>query len=195
MGMFNLPLDHSIYVQARGFQKTAELANTKQGGMICLTAVITCAAFASELYLKCLILLETGQLMKGEHNLRKLFSKLPDDTQQRVERTFNAITAPRFQNSDDFYGARQPKSFRDALKHGAEAFINWRYIYEANQTDFFALFSLPKILCDMIDERKPAWKHFNPQLVRVEKTQSTSLVLKTQEPTDGAWPIQLIGDR
>jgi hypothetical protein len=39
--------------------------------------VIVLAAFANELFLKCIICIETGDTMKG-HNLKKLFARISD---------------------------------------------------------------------------------------------------------------------
>ena len=74
---------------------------------------VVCAAFAIELGLKALVL-QKGVQAKG-HDLEKLFSKLEPAQQTAL------IKAVGIAESD----------FNKELKATANAFIDWRYIYEA----------------------------------------------------------------
>src|SRR5207237_1299776 len=97
--------------------------------------------------------IETGQLMKGLHDLRKLFLKLPQRVQDSIEQRFNANVIPREYDlskaTDDAKKVTEarPKNFREALKVGASAFVEYRYLYEsAGNANFYGLFELPPIL-------------------------------------------------
>jgi hypothetical protein len=162
--MYNLSLEQSIFVQANGFHKASELLATTLVNPFCMTAMVTNSAFASELYLKCLIIIETGQLMKDQHNLRKLFLKLREDTQKTIENHFDEEMAKAPDISEEakarLGGRIPPTTLREALVQGGDAFIKWRYIYEDTNLQFFALFPLPKFLADVILARKPEWKNF-----------------------------------
>jgi hypothetical protein len=189
--MFGLKPPQSIFVHADGFLKSAISLNKQphdplfDPGMV--SVVVTNSAFASELYLKCLIQIETGQLIKDEHNLHALFRKLRAETQQEIEDPFNAELAkqpkhdmnqadPEIQKAV----ADRPTTFRQALKVGGKAFVEWRYLYESENTAPFGLFPLPHILRKSILIRKPEWAAFAFSFKRL----STSLAQKT--PTQGA---------
>ena len=145
--------------------------------------MVTNSAFASELYLKCLVLLETGQLMKAQHNLRKLFSKLRGKTQNAIETQFNEemAKAPAIgaEAKTQLGGKEPPRTLREALKEGGEAFIKWRYMYENDNLQFFGLFPLPPILDGIILVQKPGWKDFKLTLAMLPNAPPTSPVQKT----------------
>ena len=150
-------------------------------------AVVTNSAFASELYLKCLIQLETRQLIKDEHNLRTLFAKLPDKTKEDIEKRFNALmTEPEYDRSrmsKEMQEAisKRPKTFRDSLKAGGNAFVEWRYLYEAGEaSNPFGLFNLPTVLREVILERQPEWGRFGFTLTKISDVRPTSPSQKTK---------------
>lgn len=176
--MFGLSLERSIYVQAKGFHKASELLATSLAEPFCMTATVTNSAFASELYLKCLIILETGQLMKDQHNLRKLFNKLHEDTKKTIENNFDKGMSEAPEISEEAKaqvgGRTPPRTLWEALEQGGDAFVRWRYIYEDDNLKFFALFPLPKFLEDVILTRKPAWKDFKLTLRKLPSAQPTS---------------------
>src|SRR5262249_11092561 len=55
--------------------------------------MVTYSAFALELYLKCLIAMETRTKPPGIHDLDKLFKKLNSDTQVKIRRHFDTTGA------------------------------------------------------------------------------------------------------
>jgi hypothetical protein len=170
--MYNLSLEQSIYVQAKGFHRAADsLAFGLDKDPFRATAVVTNSAFASELYLKCLIILETGQLIKNQHDLRKLFLKLHEDTQKAIERNFDQemAKAPEISEAAKVRtgGRKPPRTLREALTQGGDAFIKWRYLYEDESLEFFALFPLPKFLEQTILTRKPEWRDFQLTLAKL----------------------------
>lgn len=76
--------------------------------------MICCFAFASELYLKSLL---HGSNARG-HNLSTLFGRLSSDDRQGVADRYEALTERKL-----------PQLRRD-IDCMADAFVNWRYIYE-----------------------------------------------------------------
>jgi hypothetical protein len=76
-----------------------------------------------------------------------------------------------------------PKTLGQALKEGALAFVNWRYLYEDEREigDSFSLFPLPPILREEILTRKPEWRFFGIKMQRLSGPQPTSPAPKTPE--------------
>jgi hypothetical protein len=202
--MFNLKPPHSIFVHADGFLKTTSYLNKAPGDPnfdpLCFSALVATTAFASELYLKCLIQIETQMVVRKEHNLRTLFSKLPNNTQEEIEKRFvewqgtepqnvYVMMAKELQEAAD----NRPKTFREALKAGANAFVEWRYLYESNETgNAFGLFPLPSILRSVILKRMPQWGTFRIQMTKIADAQPTSQVQKNQ--TQSAGPVRSEAD-
>src|SRR5689334_18678090 len=131
--MFGLKIPQSIFFHADSFLK-ASIAKSEPPDPYEMIVLVTSSAFACELYLKCLIHIETGRLNQSEHNLRKLFAKLSPATQAEIEEKFNAVMAKQkdydVSNAPDPIQAAEavrlnPKNFRDALKAGADAFVDW----------------------------------------------------------------------
>ncbi len=179
--MFNLKIPQNIFVHADGFLKAGTPVSDPPHPLD-MIPLVTNNAFAAELYLKCLIHVETGQLIKAEHNLQKLFSKLPEKTQTEIEKRFDAEISKgpemdRSNASEELKEAARsrPASLRAALKEGADAFVEWRYLYEDNLSkNFFALFPLPAILRYVILERKPDWAKFQITMTKIASPLSTS---------------------
>lgn len=70
-------------------------------------------AFSAELYLKCLYLLEKGEMPNRIHKLDDLFDALPEDIQQLVGEA-----------------AEDTARLHDSIKRGANAFTEFRYSHE-----------------------------------------------------------------
>jgi len=183
--MFNLKPPHGIFVHASGFLKLASTLSCQPThptfDPLCSAAIVANIAFAIELYLKCLIQLETGQLIKNEHDLHKLFAKLNEETQQEIETQFNSLQKnPQYDLSNapeeiKKAAASAPKNLREALKVGGNAFVEWRYLYESTgYGNHFSLFPLPTILQTAILKKKPEWGAFQIRAVKVAGVQSTS---------------------
>ncbi len=188
--MFNLQIPQSIFVHADSFLKASQ-SKTDPPHPYDIIAMVTSSAFANELYLKCLLHIETGQLFKSQHNLRKLFLKLNEQTQTEIERRFDAEMAKQkpydYSDAPDpelakKISAMRPMTLRAALKEGADAFIEWRYLYEtAGDSSVFNLFALPPILREAILARRPEWARFTIKATKVGSVQPTSPVQKTPE--------------
>lgn len=177
--MFGLKMPQSIFVQGDGFLR-AGTPKSDPPHPYDMTALATNCGFACELYLKCLIHLKTGQLVKNQHNLSKLFAMLPKEIQSTIEQRFNDVMAK--QNGYDFSSASEedkkvvqaviqslPKNFAEALKIGGDAFIEWRYLYEneSGTSNPFSLFPLPSILRAVILDHKPEWGNFSIKMTKI----------------------------
>ena len=194
--MFNLKSPQNIFVHADGFQKAVRYLNKPpESGLFdpfCFAAMITNSAFASELYLKCLIQIETQQVIRAEHDLKKLFSRLPAATQEEIEKPFNAEMSKavsydlsRVSKEEAEVIAKKSRNFREALAKGRDAFVKWRYLYEdENIFRSYDLFGLPPILRGVILARRPEWGNFRINMTKLAGPLPTSQVPKT--PGQGA---------
>lgn len=137
---------------------------------------IVMSAFASELLLKCLHLLEGQTAPEGVHRLNVLFRTLPDRRKRRIkelwddgavqrEITFIQMenlfrTEPRMAELAQF---RFPRGLDTALKECGDAFVKMRYIYEDHAKSAFYIPDLPRILVSAVLELKPEWGGAAPQ--------------------------------
>ena len=119
------------------------------------------SAFASELYLKCLLCIETGTV-PPTHNLKNLFKRLQPNTQRRLEELWDTdIRRPERQRSIEHMcqlprGNELRLDLLYALDMGANAFTELRYYYE-KQSSYFLLSDFPNLLRAVILERMPSW--------------------------------------
>ena len=119
------------------------------------------SAFASELYIKCLLCIENGKL-PNEHNLKTLFMQLAPSTRRRIEELWDEDTKhPNRQATFNFIrsmpgGENLQFDLHYALKISATAFVDLRYFYE-NQQAFFILGEFPDILRKVTLEKCPHW--------------------------------------
>ena len=128
-----------------------------------IMARVTNHAFALELYLKCLIAIETNAKPPRGHNHKDLFNALTKRSQQRAESYYNEhmrcdpgtpgwIAEYRQQGMDpnDFL------NLRVALSKAVGAFEMYRYAYERNLTSYM-LGPLEPVVRQIILEQKPEW--------------------------------------
>jgi hypothetical protein len=120
------------------------------------------SVFASELYLKCLLCVETGTV-PDTHNLKALFKRLQPTTRRALEDLWDAhIRTPLRQKAMDAIrtlpeGQNLRLDLQYALDIGANSFTELRYIYEKKKT-FFLLSDFPDLLRKVILDRLPAGK-------------------------------------
>ena len=128
------------------------------------------SVFASELYFKSLLCLETGKVPQT-HNLRTLFDSLLPTTRTRLEELWDAeIQKPRRQQTIRFIrtlpdAQKLRLDLPGALDLGANAFRELRYLYET-QRSYFLLDDLPNLLRIVILERMPWWGSIPPTPAR-----------------------------
>jgi HEPN domain-containing protein len=125
-----------IFVVAEQFRNGSKLLNLGQSGFPfdVRMAMMSCAAFALELYLKCLIAMETGKAPPAMHDLQKLFDRLHVSTQTKIRRYFddNSSLVKEFVEAQIAkHGVKAPiVDFDYVLTASREAFQLARYIYE-----------------------------------------------------------------
>jgi HEPN domain-containing protein len=143
------------------------------------------SAFASEVYLKCLICLETGSVAKG-HHLFDLFKKLSPKTQGILERRWDAVMVQRADILDklDAQMARpMPRDLRSNLIEGNRGFELIRYVYEGGDDFRFPLSDLPIPLRETIFELKPS-SLLGRLGRRIERSQYASIALSDTSATN-----------
>lgn len=177
-----------MFVHADGFHKALFSLNAIDDPDIkvalgCPIGVM--AAFASEIYLKCLLALEQKSV-PGIHDLKSLFDLTSKDAQQRMEWHWKRILPMRIQllNAiDAFTGHKVPRDLRTQIEMGARGFEKIRYQYEdANQEVTFMLTDFPSVLRGTIFDYKPEWKLIR----RVYSKLPTSQGHSDQTRPDGA---------
>jgi hypothetical protein len=123
-------------------------------------AAMTLSAFATELYFKCIIRLETGKAPKG-HYVHDFFLKLSPTTKLVLEQKWDAIILNRadiLKKLDQQLAHPVPRDLRSNLKEGNKGFELLRYAYEPGNAGFrFLLSDLPIALRRAILELQPTW--------------------------------------
>lgn len=115
-------------------------------------AMATNAAFALEMYLKCLLLLEQGQAPRGRdgHDLHKLFHALNPTVQSQLTKDHEGFFKSKGLPVDDL---------EELLKRGRNAFVEFRYAHEQVPTGtYFALNGLTYCVRERILKAQPGWK-------------------------------------
>jgi hypothetical protein len=123
-------------------------------------------AFAIELYLKCLLCIETGKVTK-EHDLKGLFLRLDSSTRKRLEDLWDeSLRRPDKQRGlDCIRGLPEGEQLQTDLLYvlgiGSHAFEELRYLYETKRSKFL-LHDFPDMLHRVILEKFPDWGFVTP---------------------------------
>lgn len=104
---------------------------------------VVCHTFAIELFLKLLLLLETGSYPDREHELDELFDGLPSGVKERIESNCRS-------------------DVRYYLKQARNAFVQWRY-----QHEYEFLIASPEDLAEIGVGLRATVKELQPDLVSV----------------------------
>jgi len=153
---------HKVYEQALKFYATLDqLHRTSDVQRITVIGVpmSVLAAFAAELFLKCLACLETGSLSR-EHLLDNLSDQLSPKTQAIVEKHWDTLNVQNLEVLDRFdvsLGEKVARDLRSNLTSGRDGFRLLRYVYEGGSDFIFTLGLLPVALHNSIIEIKPEW--------------------------------------
>ena len=132
------------------------------------------SVFASELYLKSLLCLETGKVPRT-HNLKALFRDLSPAARRRIEELWDAYAVhPDRQKT---WAAIRAKpgghelrtDLAYALDVGADAFRELRYIYEEGGSKFL-LHDFHNLVRQVILERMPWWGSIRPAPITTADT-------------------------
>ena len=114
------------------------------------------SAFAIELFLKCLLLLE-GKELDRTHTLNVLFRKLSHKRKRRIEEVWDKEARPKVDTLRRKFGLSHPSDLSNALATCGKAFEHMRYGYEDPDRQVFYLGELPTILWRTILELRPEW--------------------------------------
>ncbi|MET3666747.1 hypothetical protein [Caulobacter sp. 1776] len=131
--------------------------------------MIACYAMAAELYLKALMVLDTGSAIQG-HRLNVLFAKLKQATIKSVENRFVKFSGE---------GAGE---LQRILPQISAAFVEWRYIFEdkgGRNIPVASLVFFAQALFAEIRERRPDWtvtEYLEGRLLAVPKQIITTVV-------------------
>jgi hypothetical protein len=153
-----------VFEQADCFyQALAVLCNVDpeniQLGVMLGEPVMVIGALTIELFLKCLVCIETSEVPRS-HDLKELFSRLSEPTQNRIQTEWDAgIATRRAKEWDDLehrFGVKIARDLPSALAVGSRSFELIRYSYEGNTKDLqYYLQDLPALLGRVILEMRP----------------------------------------
>ncbi len=121
------------------------------------------AAFASELFLKCLFVIETGRAPPEVHELRKLFLQLSEDARAEIEDSWNEyVSQPKKANIYEMIersvGRPIPRDLRWSLRVGGDGFTGLRYAHEPQHAKTtFLLGDFHFMVRQAILRRRPQW--------------------------------------
>jgi hypothetical protein len=166
-----------IFLHAGRFHKSFELlldsVKPQDGGKtldqdigIVSHPAMVLSVFASELYLKCLLCLEKDEV-PDTHNLKLLSEKLEVKTRHDIDDLWDTdIRSPGKQTIlEKVRSLPRGKELRTDLRYaidvGANSFIDLRYFYEKERTNFL-LQDFPYVLRAAITKRMPPWKEVLP---------------------------------
>jgi hypothetical protein len=174
-----------IFLHAQGFHlaehhlSNIDIKNTRLALEVA-QATMALSALNSELFLKCLICLETGSVPAG-HYLDELFDQLSAETKQRIEEIWVSEIVPlRDPIWKQLETAKDEKpidrSFRAAILEGRKAFEEIRYSYEPGSLGSrYYIGDLPRLLWLVILEKKPEWRRVTRKISEVPLPKSDSI--------------------
>jgi hypothetical protein len=118
-----------------------EQAKGKEWG--CSAPLLLVDSLAVEIYLKCLIVQDTGNAPPAEHDWKKLFDALPSSTKDLIRDAYKRIVQsdPVLSNLDVINPeATKVTDFERSLEAAKHTFFTRRYIYETapNQEWYYA---------------------------------------------------------
>ena len=142
----------------------SELAFVAQPSMVL-------SAFASELYLKCLIGIETGRVPDRTHNLKELFGLIDPQRQSQIEAMWDLEMQDPSKVKvraliKEAAGVTVPTDLAWTLGVGAQGFVEMRYNYEPKNAEAkFLLGDFPRLVKAVILQLKPEWQSLRPKAV------------------------------
>jgi hypothetical protein len=153
------PIDpKSVFQLACKFASTgmyvSERSNVQAAFMASPSMVLS--SFATELFLKCLLLLE-GKEIDRIHTLNVLYRRLSHNRKRRIEEAWEKEARPKIDKLRQF-GFAHPSDLPNALVTCARAFERLRYGYEDPDRQVFYLSDLPTILWRIILDIRPEWE-------------------------------------
>ena len=136
--------------------------NVQVGGQI-VQANIVISAFTTELFLKCIVCIETALTPRG-HHLFELFGQLRPETQAKIIHLWDTQIIPKRDpewkmiEKSQFSIRPFKRDLPGALSASSYAFEKIRYSYEPGSKEGdFNVGDLPRVLHLVILEMKPEW--------------------------------------
>ncbi len=126
--------------------------------------LVTISAFAIELFLKCLLLIEGGKLTKV-HDLDYLFGLLPEHVRKEIEALWDARPQPdevQWAFIESQNKIKVPRDLRGQIRESKDAFVRIRYGFENASEIRFYIDQLADILWSVIVKRRPIWARLKP---------------------------------
>lgn len=113
-------------------------------------------SYAFELYLKCLMIIETGEYAEG-HQLLELFNLLNYTTKTNIENHFNSNYVFIRRNMT-YLGIFETPTIYELLEEANKAFIDFRYLFSRNNTPTYQLDEVIECVRQEIFRLKPELK-------------------------------------
>lgn len=113
-------------------------------------------SYAFELYLKCLMIIETGEYVEG-HQLLELFKLLNETNKTNIENHFNSNYAFIRRNMT-YFGIFEKPSIYELLEEANKAFIDFRYLFSRKNTPTYQLDGVIECVRQEIFRLKPELK-------------------------------------
>src|SRR5260370_30188901 len=154
------PNTFDVFAHARRFLSTEQYLSNGPGDNnwrlnIALPTLVL-SAFAAELFLKCLLILETGEAPANIHLLHVLFRRVSHKRQQRINELWDLEARPKI--LEIALKENLPLDLPGALSKCSRAFERIRYGYEDNWSNvIYYIADLPRITHNVIVEIKPEW--------------------------------------
>jgi HEPN domain-containing protein len=145
------------------YQTLVLLRNVASDNMQLATTIgepaMVIGALTIELFLKCLICIETGNVPRG-HDLKGLFDSLGEHPRTRIEDGWtNEIAKDRstqWDHLETITGVKIARDLPTALTVASRTFERLRYSYEGNTADLqYYLQDLPELLGRIILDMRP----------------------------------------
>jgi HEPN domain-containing protein len=144
--------EHALrFLATDGFLRT-EAAKDPAHGYWFQHPGMVISTFASELLLKCLLILE-GKAPPDKHNLKTLFDLLDPAHKAQIETMWDADQAKRKAHLDEQerkMGVTIPRGLTTALSDCQDAFVLLRYLYEDPMKASYYITFFPHIVRDVI---------------------------------------------
>ena len=119
------------------------------------------SAFASELFLKCLLILETSEAPENIHLLHILYRRVSHKRRRRIEELWDADARPKLAELAKVQNF--PTDLPNALFQCSSPFEQLRYAYENGFNNVrYYIGDFPWILMGAIIEIKPEWSPQEP---------------------------------
>ncbi|NEV00698.1 hypothetical protein [Bradyrhizobium uaiense] len=155
-----VPNAFHVFQHACRFLSTEQYLSNGPGdndwrGNIALPTLVL-SAFAAELFLKCLLILETEKAPANTHQLHVLFRQISHQRQRRIIELWDVEGRPKILGIALIHNL--PLDLPNAIDRCSRAFERIRYGYEADWDDVVYYIDLPRITYKVILEIRSDWR-------------------------------------